>query len=268
MLNFNEFILERLGYSDDVEKLTTYVTDYIQDNRIAEGIVEIDVHQFGIGISKVIIEFIKDYEKEHNRYASFNQYLSKYILNESIIYLMFDIDNMTEGRLSHELFHGYDWVKNKGKEITGNEEMSIIAMFNHFAGDDIISEIIHIIYSLSSAEIKANFHEVVYEINHHDGDITFEETEFYEDYIHYKYVDLEQKINELSEDKLNEFISVFDLLKGLDHGDDGDLNIIKYSKVEQREFISKVIDIYDKQIKIYSKYISRLYSFKYFTSYI
>jgi hypothetical protein len=261
MLDFNEFILERLGYSGDIEKLTTYVIDYIQDDRIYEGIVEIDVHQFGFGISKVIIELIKDYEKDHNRYASFNQHLSKYVSNKSVIYLMFDIDNMTHGRLSHELFHGYDWVKNKGKEITGDEEMSIIAMFDYFADDIVISDIIDVVYSLSSAEVKANFHEVVYEINHHDDDVKVEETEFYEDYIYYKDVNLEQEFSKLSKDKLNEFISVFELLKGLDHGDEGDLNIINYSKEEQTKFIRKVVDIYDKQIKIYSKYISRLYSY-------
>jgi len=267
MLNFGNFIIERSGYSTEVEELTTYIINYVENKEDLKNIEEIDVKILNIGISKIIIEFKEDYAKLNNRFSSFDQHKSEYIPNGSIIYLVLDSYKTTHGLLNHELFHAYDWVKNKGKELTSVDEMSIISMYDFFKNDKQISTIIDVFYSLSSAEVKADFSKIVYEIKNYELnenetiDNLVKKSDFYQNFYYLKDINLLQLFNDLSELKLNKFLSAFELLKKLKHGEEEELFINNSSKKEQKLFIDNFLKIYNNQIKNYSRYISKLFSF-------
>lgn len=132
MLNFNEFLLENRGYSYDAEKISKYVIDCLENKDDWDDIEIINLRELKTGISEIILEIRKNFKIDKNRIASFNQHKSKYKKDNSTIYIIIDYDNITYGLLNHEIFHAYEWVKNKGNELTSEKEISIISLYDYF----------------------------------------------------------------------------------------------------------------------------------------
>jgi hypothetical protein len=76
-----------------------------------------------------------------------------------------------------------------------------------------------------------------------------------------KNVNIKTIFNKLTIDKINKFISIYELMKTLNDGEEVELIKKEYSKEYQNNIINDIIKIYEKNIKIYKAYISKLYSY-------
>lgn len=266
-LNFNNFLLERMGYSFENEKITDYIIKYFQKSDDMKEIEEILIpFENDINLKKVILEFIPYYSKSHGKWASFIPEKSNYNEKGSEIYIIIDPDEITDGNLNHELFHSFEWIKNKGRHLINNEEMSIIGLYNYFREikNEKILEIIHIFYKLSLPELKAQYNETIYELLNYinkDIKILIKNSDFFKEYNEIKDYNIRELILKLPKKDINEFMSVYDLMKGLKEYEEGTVEIRSHTQDEINNFINILSNIYNYNIKKYKKYIDRLYSF-------
>lgn len=263
MLKFNEFLIERLSYSEDVEIISKSVIEYLYDkeNWESEEVIKID----NPVIKEVRIQFIDNLSKLGKK-ASFNPNKSDY--NNRMIFLEFDPDGITEGFLNHELFHGFEWIKNKGNHLTSSFERSIIQLNIYFEEDETISEIIKLFYLMSDAEIRSNFNGDVFgfkrwiEDNNMPSEkeinLLIEETETFQNYEFVKKFNLIKYLNKLSPEKLDEFISAVEQMEYMKDGEESEIILKRFSDLERNRFIQKLNTIHKQQSEKITKYFGKL----------
>jgi hypothetical protein len=263
MLKFNEFLIERLSYSEDVEIISKSVIEYLYDkkNWESEEVIKID----NPVIKEVRIQFIDNLSKLGKK-ASFNPNKSNY--NNHMIFLEFDPDEITEGLLNHEVFHGFEWIKNKGKHLTNSFQWSIIQLDNYFEEDEIISEIIHLFYLMSDAEIRSHFNADIFEFkiwkednnmpSEKEINLLIEETETFQNYEFVKKFNLSEYLNKLIPEKLDEFISAVEQMEYMKDGEESEIILKRFSDLERNRFMQKLNIIHKQQSEKITKYLGKL----------
>lgn len=259
ILKFNQFFLERLSYSEEVQAISKTVIDYLysQENWQSEEVIKID----NPVIKEVRIQLVDNLKK-----SSFVPSKSDY--TNGMIFLEFDPDEITEGLINHEVFHGWEWIKNKAKQLTNSFEWSIIQLDNYFSQDETISEIIHLFYLMSDAEIRSNFNADIFEfkrfkedknaLSKQEIDLLIEQTETFQNYQFVKKFNLDQHLNKLSSQKLDEFISAVKQTEHMKDGEEAELVLKRFSDLERDRFLQKLNSIYQKQSQKLSKYLAKL----------
>lgn len=259
ILKFNQFFLERLSYSEEVQTISKTVIDYLysQENWQSEEVIKID----NPVIKEVRIQLVDNLKK-----SSFVPSKSDY--TNGMIFLEFDPDEITEGLINHEVFHGWEWIKNKAKQLTNSFEWSIIQLDNYFNQDETISEIIHLFYLMSDAEIRSNFNADIFEfkrfkedknaLSKQEIDLLIQQTETFQNYQFVKKFNLNQHLNKLSSEKLDEFISAVKQTEHMKDGEEAELVLKRFSDLERDRFLQKLNSIYQKQSQKLSKYLAKL----------
>lgn len=262
ILKFNEFLIERLSYSEDVEIISKVIIEYLysKENWESEEVIKIDN---GV-IKEVRIQFIDNLSKLGKK-ASFNPNKSDY--NNHMIFLEFDPDEITEGLLNHELFHAFEWIKKGGKHLTNSFQWSIIQLDNYFQEDETISEIIHLFYLMSDAEIRSHFNADIFEFKRwkeenptskKEIDLLIEETETFQNYQFVKSFNLNEYLNKLNTEKLDEFISAVEQMKYMKDGEESEVILKRFSDLERSLFIKKLNIIYKQQSEKITKFLGKL----------
>jgi hypothetical protein len=267
---FNDFLLEKLSYAEDAEIISKYIINHLdrKDNWDDKEIIKVDSDI----INEVIIEFIEEMSVRMGSEASFIPHKSNF--DSKTIYLRFDPERVTKESIHHEIFHAYDWIKNKGNHLTGELEMAIISSNQYYNSVENVevSEIIYAFYITSDAEIRAYYNQDIYAIksyiNYIDENPTqdkrkelLEETETYQNYNLIKDLDINDSINKLSNLELNEFISVVETIKNMQQGEERDLIIKDYSEEEKKIFIKSLNKVFDKQKGKIIKYLGKIKSY-------
>lgn len=258
ILKFNQFITERLSYSEDVEIISKSIIEYLygKENWKSEEVIKID----NSVIKEVRIQFIENLSK-----SSFNPNKSDY--NNRMIFLKFDPDKITEGLLNHEVFHGWEWIQNKGKHLTNSFEFSIIQLDDYFEDDEIISEIVHLFYLMSDAEVRSNFNSDIFEFKRYkedknpskeEIDILIEETDTFQNYQFVKKFNLNEYLNKLSTEKLDEFISAVEQMEHMKDGEESEIMLKRFSDLERSKFIQKLNIIHKQQSEKITKCLGKL----------
>lgn len=262
ILKFNEFLTERLSYSEDVEIISNSIIEYLYDkeNWESEEVIKMD----NPVIKEVRIQFIDNLSKL-GRTASFDPNKSDY--NNRMIFLEFDPDEMTEGSLNHEVFHGWEWIQKGGNHLTNSFQWSIIQLNNYFEEDETISEIIHLFYLMSDAEIRSHFNADIFEFKRwkeenptskKEIDLLIEETDTFENYQFVKKFNLNEYLNILSTEKLDEFISAVEQMEYMNDGEESEIILKKFSELERNRFVQKLNIIHRKQSEKIIKYLGKL----------
>jgi len=259
LLKFNQFLIERLSYSEDVEIISKSIIEYLYGKENWESVEVIKMSN--PVIKEIRIQFIENLGK-----SSFNPNKSDY--NNSMIFLEFDPDEITEGLLHHEVFHGWEWIQNKGKHLTNSFQFAIIQLNNYFEEDKTISKIIHLFYLMSDAEIKANFNSDIFVFkkwkedkntpSEKEIDLLIEETETFENYQFVKKFNLKEYLNKLSIEKLDEFISAVEQMQYIKDGEESELISKIFSESDRKIFIEKLNIIHKQQSEKITKYLGKL----------
>lgn len=262
ILKFIEFLTERLSYSEDVGIISKSIIEYLysKENWESEEVIKID----NPIIKEVRIQFIDNLSKLGKK-SSFNPNKSDY--SNQMIFLEFDPDEITEGILNHEVFHGWEWIQKGGKHLTNSFEWSIIQLNNYFQEDEIISEIIQLFYLMSDAEIRSNFNADIFEFRRwkeenptskKEIDLLIEETETFQNYQFVKKFNLNEYLIRLSPEKLNEFISAVEQMEYMKDGEESEIILKRFSDLERRVFIQKLNIIHKQQSEKITKYLGKL----------
>jgi hypothetical protein len=263
ILKFNDFLTEKLSYSEDVDIISKNIIKYLYDKESWESleIIKID----NPVIKEVRIQFIDNLSKLGKK-SSFNPNKSDY--NDRMIFLEFDPVYITEGLLNHEIFHGWEWLQKGGKNLTNSFQFAIIQLDNYFKDDENISEIIHLFYLMSDAEIRSHFNSDIFEfkkwkdgkniLSDEEIDSLIEETDIFENYQFVKKFNLNGYLNKLSSDKLDEFISAVEQIEFMEDGEESEIMIKKFSDSEKGKFIQKLNTIHKQQSEKISKYLGKL----------
>lgn len=262
ILKFSEFLTERLSYSEDVEIISKSIIEYLYDkeNWESEEVIKID----NPVIKEVRIQFIDNLSKLGKK-SSFNPNKSDY--NNQMIFLEFDPDEVTEGLLNHEVFHGWEWIQKGGKHLTNSFQWAIIQLNNYFQEDEDISEIIHLFYLMSDAEIRSHFNADIFELKRwkeenptlkKEIDLLIEETETFQNYQFVKKFNLNEYLNSLSPEKLDEFISAVEQMGYMKDGEESEIILKRFSDLERSLFIKKLNIIHKQQSEKITKYLGKL----------
>jgi len=262
ILKFNQFLIERLSYSEDVDIISKSIIEYLygKENWKSEEVIKID----NPVIKEIRIQFI-DNLSNIGKKSSFNPNKSDY--NNRMIFLEFDPDEITEGLLHHEVFHGWEWIQKGGKHLTNSFEWSIIQLNNYFKEDETLSEIIHLFYLMSDAEIRSHFNADIFEFKRwkeenptskKEIDLLIEETETFQNYQFVKKFNLNECLNSLSPEKLDEFISAVEQMQYMKHGEESEIILKKFSDSEKSRFIKKLNIIHKQQSEKITKFLGKL----------
>lgn len=258
ILKFNRFISEKLSYSDDVESISDYLIQYLEDKEEwnDEEIIKIN----NPNIKEVRIQF-----DESVSVPSFVPYKSDF--NKRMIFLRFNPNEITHGNIHHEVFHGFDWIKSQGNDLTKSFEWAIINLDEYFEDDDILSKIVHTFYLMSDAEIKSNFNQDIFVFKKYVGknaltkkdvDSLIEETETFENYQFVKNFNLNQELNKLDNQKMDEFMSVVKQMENLKPGEEEEVLLKKFTELERKLFVDKLNTIFTKQKNKLVEYLGKL----------
>lgn len=263
ILKFNQFITERLSYSEDVEIISKIIIEYLygKENWKSEEVIKID----NSIIKEVRIQFIDNLSKLGKK-SSFNPNKSDY--NNRMIFLEFDPDKITEGLLNHEVFHGREWIRNGGKHLTNSFQFAIIQLNNYFEEDEIISEIIQLFYLMSDAEIRSHFNSDIFEFkkwkedknttSKEEIDLLIEETDTFQNYQFVKKFNLNEYLNKLTTEKLDEFMSAVEQMEYMKDGEEYEIIVKRFSDLERSKFIQKLNTIHKQQSEKITKYLGKL----------
>jgi hypothetical protein len=261
LLNFKDFLNEKLSYSDEVEDITNYILNHLKNKKEWDYVEKI--HIKSNTIKEVIVEFIDDLVSKNGKYGSFNQFKSDF-KNKSI-HIEMDPDYLSEEMFNHEIFHGYEWIKKGGNELISPFEMGIISAKDYFKENETILKIIHLFYILSDVEIRSHYNQDVYSIKNYKKsnkvenlDELYKETELYDNYEFIKNFNLKEEFNNLSDEEIDEFISIVDSLTEMENGEEKDVELNNYSNEERQKFLNKLEKLYKKQKERYIKYLGKL----------
>lgn len=284
-------IFEKLGYNEEVSKLTDYIWKlYKQGER------EIDLNEYSkknmsIFINKLFIEDYKDKKNNARMAALYNNVYYKNTKNFKIT--INKISRPTIMSLEHELKHMYDFIK-KGGDLFRIKDKQLLAHFGDMSVKDDynVSIFFYIMYIIEMSEIEAYYH----------GDVrNFKENKkrFKNDIRKFiKYSRLQDNLNYINENNITDILSKinrkdkndiinlyyiikkdrkkfynlegfkyrFELFKEKIKEFLEDMMVlsddyIDYSDNEMDKFYNKFIKEVEKKKKIYLKYIGRLYAY-------
>jgi hypothetical protein len=283
-------IYERLGYNEEVAKLTDYCWNlYKQGERIID-LSEYSKNNLSIYINKLEIEEYNDKDDNTRMLVLYN---NVYYKNTKNIVLQIN-KAITPHIISfeHEIKHIYDFIKNGGDYFKIKDKNLLGPYVDLNTTEKNLDIFLYIMYIIEMSEIEAWYHADIknYTLNKHKFK-TIENfvkiSRLNKNYQYLKKNDLKILLDKVSNKDKNDFINLyykvkfnikkFFNLEGFKHNYENfklyitnilkDLNLIKdeYSKEYTEEEINKFFNKFIKEVeykkKIYLKYIGRIYSY-------
>ena len=219
ILNFENYITEKLGISEDVLILYNFLSKFdFNKNRI---IIDNNIPKTTFQISKIIINIKNDY-------SSFNVSRSKLIKNGFIIYLNIKDDNI-EASLFHELTHVI-----KFQNLTNKKIKMLSSSINY--NDERFKKLLDILYYCDESEINSKLSEIYKKI--------LDISKFYKDNF---IIDKNELFSKIISEKLISEIGEIEYIKKYNIFEDLK-NISDKDKIKFFKYITNI-----KKIKSYNK---------------
>lgn len=278
-------LFEKLGYNEEISKLTDYVWNlYKKGYRIID-LKEYSKNNMSIEIDKLYIEDYKDINDDSRMKIYFNDlFYKKY---KSVKILVNKSNRPFIPSMEHELKHLYDFIKNGGEYLKVKDK-SKIGYFGLFPNIDKIDKIdifLKIIYIMEMNEIEAYFHSDIR--NYNTNKKKFKNINNYIRYsrlrINYLFLKNNNIKDIISKMKYEDKILIIELYNKIkdeikleykykfyifrDKIKEEIKNILfrkeekKYTKEEIDCFFNKLIKDFERKKKIYLKYIGKLWSY-------
>jgi hypothetical protein len=160
ILNYDDFLTEKLGISNDVIFLVDFILDKIKDKKSL--IIDNIPDETTFKINKIIIKFT-----ENNNYlGSFDYNRSKLTKNGFDIYLNLNKETDLKSSLYHELTHVVKF------QNLSNKKLKMISP-NNFYHDPRFENLLYLLYCSDESEINAKVAEIYSKI---EDEMTYSNT--------------------------------------------------------------------------------------------
>ena len=203
---FNEyFLLEKLGISDEVSKLTNFILNNLENKNII--ILKNNLPNLSFKLRKIII----DHNITKGIYGSFDVEKSN---KNGVLYFHFDKNNITKALIEHECLHAFHFMKMELE--TTKEYLNKLTNLNKSNKNDneTLKDFILLYYYSSDFEISARIHEFYRKIqNYANKDNFYEILQNSEEYYisnRLKNINLNKLFENVNDSLLNEFFSTFE----------------------------------------------------------
>ncbi|MCK9417474.1 hypothetical protein M0Q97_12610 [Candidatus Dojkabacteria bacterium] len=225
MINYNNFLTEKLGINDDVIKLVDFLIPLINNNEIS---ITKNIPITTFKIYKIVIK----YTSNELITGGFFESRSKLTKDGYILYLILNKEKDIKSSLYHELTHVIKFQNLTNKNIK---------MLNNDFGypDKRFDELLFLLYCVDDSEINAKVAEIYSNIEDEIKTINIDKKEIFKDYINslifkennpyllINYNIHEDLINVSDKDKIK-FFQYISSIKNIRKNGNKLFNIIKY----------------------------------------
>lgn len=150
IINYNNFLFEKLGINDDVMSLVNFLLQFIYQSKDKKLTIAENIPKTTFKINKIIIEFINNKDVD----GAFIESRSKLTNKGYDLYLMINKDSDIKSNLYHELTHVI-----KYQNLT-NKKIKFLAKNNITYIDKRFDNLIYLLYYSDDSEINAKVAEI------------------------------------------------------------------------------------------------------------